>query len=156
MIWPAMFNYNSITTVGFCILFLYNRVEVQRKGGNNMELAIILGAALAFVAVACGAFGAHALKDKFTEQKYADNWETACRYMMYHAFGLLAVGIIGFVLGVSGALTAAMWCMLFGTIIFSGSLMVLSLTGIKRLGAITPIGGLFQLVAWVCVIVAVM
>lgn len=121
-----------------------------------MNVAILFGAALAFLAVACGAFGAHALKDKFSEQKYADNWETACRYMMYHALGLLAVGLIGHVVDTSGTLTAAMWCMLFGTIIFSGSLMILSLTGMKKLGAITPIGGVLQLAAWVCVILAVL
>lgn len=120
-----------------------------------MNVAIILGAALAFLAVACGAFGAHALKDKFSEQKYADNWETACRYMMYHALGLIAIGLIGFQV-TAAVLVTAMWCMLFGTIIFSGSLMILSLTGIKKLGAITPIGGLLQLAAWICVIVAVL
>lgn len=120
-----------------------------------MKLAVILGAALAFLAVACGAFGAHALKDKFKEQKYADNWETACRYLMYHALGLILVGILTHIAGESGALTAATWCMFSGTVIFSGSLWILSLTGIKKLGAITPIGGLLQLVAWICVIVAV-
>lgn len=121
-----------------------------------MELAIIFGSALAFLAVACGAFGAHALKDKFSAQKYADNWETACRYMMYHALGLLAIGMIGFEVGTLGTLTTAMWCMFIGTIIFSGSLMILSLTRIKKLGAITPIGGVLQLVAWMSVLVSVL
>ena len=120
-----------------------------------MTLAILFGAALAFLSVAFGAFGAHALKDKFSEQKYADNWETACRYMMYHALGLLAVGLIGFHVTAS-VLSTAMWCMLAGTVIFSGSLMILSLTGVKKLGAITPIGGVLQLVGWVCVVLAVL
>ena len=119
-----------------------------------MQVAIILGAAMAFLAVAFGAFGAHALKDKFKEQKYADNWETACRYFMYHALGLILIGILSNVLGGSGALTAATWCMFAGSVIFSGSLWILSLTGIRKLGAITPIGGVLQLAAWICVIVA--
>lgn len=121
-----------------------------------MKLAIILGATMAFLAVAFGAFGAHALKDKFKEQKYADNWETACRYLMYHALGLILVGLLIHSLGQSGALTAAVWCMFIGSLIFSGSLYVLSLTGIRKLGAITPIGGLLQLAAWICVIIAVL
>lgn len=120
-----------------------------------MNMAILFGATLAFLSVAFGAFGAHALKDKFSEQKYADNWETACRYMMYHALGLLAVGLIGFHV-TAGVLAVAMWCMLAGTVIFSGSLMILSLTGVKKLGAITPIGGVLQLVGWVCVVLAVL
>ena len=121
-----------------------------------MKLAIILGATMAFLAVAFGAFGAHALKDKFKEQKYADNWETACRYLMYHALGLILVGLLIHSLGQLGALMAAVWCMFIGSLIFSGSLYVLSLTGIRKLGAITPIGGLLQLAAWICVIIAVL
>lgn len=121
-----------------------------------MKLAIILGAAMAFLAVAFGAFGAHALKDKFKEQKYADNWETACRYLMYHALGLILVGLLIHTIGQSVLLTAATWCMFIGSLIFSGSLWVLSLTGIRKLGAITPIGGLLQLIAWLCVIIAVL
>ncbi len=121
-----------------------------------METAVIIGAALAFLAVACGAFGAHALKSKFTEQKYADNWETACRYLMYHALGLILIGVLTGIAGETVALSAATWLMFAGTIIFSGSLMVLSLTGIKKWGAVTPIGGLLQLAAWICVIVGIM
>ena len=120
-----------------------------------MKLAILLGAAMAFLAVAFGAFGAHALKDKFKEQKYADNWETACRYLMYHALGLILTGLLIHTIGLSSFLTAATWCMFIGSMIFSGSLYILSLTGIRKLGAITPIGGLLQLAAWICIIIAV-
>lgn len=121
-----------------------------------MEVAIILGAALAFLSVAFGAFGAHALKDKFKEAKYAENWETACRYQMYHALGLIAIGILMTVLGASGALAWATYLMFAGTIIFSGSLYILSLTGIRKLGAITPIGGLLMLAGWILVIIGVL
>jgi uncharacterized membrane protein YgdD (TMEM256/DUF423 family) len=119
-----------------------------------MQFAIILGAFFAFLAIALGAFGAHGLKDKFKEQKYADNWETGCQYFMYNALGLVLVGILHNVLGVSGTLTAAVWCMVVGGLIFSGSLWILSLTGIKKLGAITPIGGILQLTAWICVMIS--
>ena len=119
-----------------------------------MQVAIILGAAMAFLSVAFGAFGAHALKDKFKEQEYADNWEPACRYFMYHSLGLILIGILSNVLGQSGALTAATWCMFAGSIIFSGCLWILLLTGVRKLGAITPIGGLLQLAAWIRVIIA--
>ncbi|WP_332648770.1 DUF423 domain-containing protein [Lysinibacillus sp. 54212] len=119
-----------------------------------MVVAIILGAVLAFLSVAFGAFGAHALKDKFKEVRYAENWETACRYQMYHGLGLISIGILTEVLGASGALTSATYLMFAGTLIFSGSLYILSLTGIRKLGAITPIGGLLMLVAWILVIIA--
>jgi uncharacterized membrane protein YgdD (TMEM256/DUF423 family) len=121
-----------------------------------MKLAIVLGASMAFLAVTFGAFGAHALKDKFKEQKYADNWETACRYLMYHALGLILIGLLIHNIGQSGLLTAAVWCMFLGSLIFSGSLYVLSLTGIRKLGAVTPIGGLLQLAAWLFVIISVL
>ena len=119
-----------------------------------MEVAIILGASLAFISVAFGAFGAHALKDKFKEARYAENWETACRYQMYHGLGLIGIGILTDVLGASGALTWATYLMFAGTVIFSGSLYILSLTGIRKLGAVTPIGGLLMLASWVLVILA--
>lgn len=119
-----------------------------------MQVAIILGAALAFLGVTFGAFGAHALKDKFKEARYAENWETACRYQMYHALGLIGIGILTDVFGASGTLTWATYLMFAGTIIFSGSLYILSLTGIRKLGAITPIGGLLMLASWILVIIA--
>ncbi|WP_019414494.1 DUF423 domain-containing protein [Paenisporosarcina sp. TG20] len=121
-----------------------------------MPFFIIAGAVNAFIAVACGAFGAHALKEKLSE-KYLAIWETAVQYQMYHAIGLIVIGILMStnIIGNVSQLGWAGYLMLAGIIIFSGSLYVLSLSGIGILGAITPIGGVAFLTAWVLVIVAV-
>ena len=121
-----------------------------------MPFYIIAGAVNAFLAVAFGAFGAHALKEKLSE-KYLAIWETAVQYQMYHAIGLIVIGIL-MSTSIIGHVSQLSWAgnlMLAGIIIFSGSLYVLSLSGIGVLGAITPIGGVAFLAAWVMVIVAV-
>ncbi|MFJ7367935.1 DUF423 domain-containing protein [Lysinibacillus sp. NPDC098008] len=121
-----------------------------------MELFLALGAVLAGLGVVLGAFGAHALKGKFASPHYAAIWETAVQYQMYHALGIIAVGIVSSdtLLGSSSLLTWAVYCMLVGIIFFSGSLYVLAVTGVKKLGAITPIGGLLFIIAWVLVVIA--
>jgi len=121
-----------------------------------MPFFIIAGAINAFLAVAFGAFGAHALKEKLSE-KYLAIWETAVQYQMYHAIGLIVIGILmsASIIGNVSQLNWAGYLMLAGIVIFSGSLYVLSLSGIGVLGAITPIGGVLFLAAWVLVIVAV-
>ncbi|MBU0903566.1 MAG: DUF423 domain-containing protein [Planococcaceae bacterium] len=121
-----------------------------------MPFFIIAGAINAFLAVAFGAFGAHALKEKLSE-KYLAIWETAVQYQMYHAIGLIVIGILmsPSIIGHVSQLSWAGYLMLAGIVIFSGSLYVLSLSGIGILGAITPIGGVAFLIAWVLVIVAV-
>lgn len=120
-----------------------------------MKFFIIAGAINAFISVALGAFGAHGLKDKLPE-KYLAIWETAVQYQMVHALGLLAIGILmsKVLIGPISQLNTAGYFMLAGIILFSGSLYVLSLTKIGILGAITPIGGVAFLVAWVMVIIA--
>lgn len=120
-----------------------------------MPFFIIAGAINAFLAVAFGAFGAHALKEKLSE-KYLAIWETAVQYQMYHAIGLIVIGILMStnIIGNVSQLSWAGYLMLAGIVIFSGSLYVLSLSGIGVLGAITPIGGVAFLAAWVLVIVA--
>jgi uncharacterized membrane protein YgdD (TMEM256/DUF423 family) len=121
-----------------------------------MPFFIIAGAINAFLAVAFGAFGAHALKEKLSE-KYLAIWETAVQYQMYHAIGLMVIGILmsTSIIGNVAQLSWAGYLMLAGIIVFSGSLYVLSLSGIGILGAITPIGGVMFLGAWIMVIVAV-
>lgn len=121
-----------------------------------MPFFIIAGAINAFIAVAFGAFGAHALKEKLSE-KYLAIWETAVQYQMYHAIGLIVIGILMStnIIGNVSQLNWAGYLMLAGIVIFSGSLYILSLSGIGVLGAITPIGGVAFLVAWVLVIIAV-
>ena len=117
-----------------------------------MKLFIIIGAINAMIAVAAGAFGAHGLENKLTA-KYLDIWEKATTYQMYHALGLILIGII------SGTTTASLnvagWLMTFGIVFFSGSLYILAVTQIKILGAITPIGGVLFIVSWVLLVIAV-
>jgi uncharacterized membrane protein YgdD (TMEM256/DUF423 family) len=113
-----------------------------------------IGAAWGFLAVAMGAFGAHGLKDRLTALDQTANFHTAAQYHMYIALAMVAVGLLQ-VMGRSGtALTVAGWSFLIGSVIFSGSLYVLSLTGLRWLGAITPIGGVAILVGWAALAVA--
>ncbi|MGE7603815.1 DUF423 domain-containing protein [Peribacillus sp. NPDC097675] len=117
-----------------------------------MKLFIILGAVHAFLAVALGAFGAHGLEGKIPD-KYLETWNTAVDYQMFHAAGLLVIGLLAGKIS-SPLINWSGWLMFIGIIIFSGSLFVLSVTQIKVLGAITPIGGVSFLVAWVLMIIA--
>lgn len=120
-----------------------------------VKLFIIAGAINGFLAVAFGAFGAHALKERLSE-KYLAIWETAVQYQMFHALALIAVGILmsSKLIGPVSSLNTAGYLIVAGIILFSGSLYVLSLTGIGVLGAITPIGGVAFLVGWIMIIVA--
>src|SRR3954463_13030943 len=103
------------------------------------------GAINAFLAVAAGAFGAHGLKARISADMLAV-FETGARYHMYHALGLLAVAWLSATRGVSANVAGA--CMLAGIVLFSGSLYALALSGVRALGAITPLGGLAFLVGW--------
>lgn len=120
------------------------------------KLFVILGAANAFLSIALGAFGAHGLKDKLSAH-YMDIYHTGVQYHMMHALGLILIGILSekFVATQVGLIGWAGWLMFAGIIVFSGSLYILSITGVKVLGAITPIGGILFLLSWVLVIVAV-
>jgi uncharacterized membrane protein YgdD (TMEM256/DUF423 family) len=115
--------------------------------GEDMERTFFsIGAFSAFVAVAAGAFGAHGLRGRLSPEMLAV-FETAVRYQMYHAFGILAAGWAasrwpGRLIRTGG------WLFVGGTVVFSGSLYVLSLSGERRFGAITPIGGLAFLTGW--------
>jgi uncharacterized membrane protein YgdD (TMEM256/DUF423 family) len=108
-----------------------------------------LGAASAFVAVAAGAFAAHALRDRLSADMLG-TWQTAAAYQMYHALVLLAVGIVLGRFSSEGPpwLTAAGWFFLAGTVLFSGSLYALALSGVTWLGAVTPLGGVAFLLGW--------
>ncbi|WML24444.1 DUF423 domain-containing protein [Neobacillus sp. OS1-33] len=118
-----------------------------------MKAFIIIGAINAFIAVALGAFGAHGLKDKL-DAYYLDIWKTGVTYQMFHAIGIMIIGLlIEKVAAASPQFTWAGWLMLAGIIFFSGSLYVLSLTKIGILGAITPIGGVCFLAAWILIVV---
>jgi uncharacterized membrane protein YgdD (TMEM256/DUF423 family) len=110
------------------------------------RLFVILGALSAGMAVALGAFAAHGLRGRLSADLLA-TFEVGARYQMYHALGLLAAGW-AISRWPGGAVTAAGWLFLAGTLVFSGSLYLLSLTGQKWLGAITPIGGAALLAGW--------
>jgi uncharacterized membrane protein YgdD (TMEM256/DUF423 family) len=97
--------------------------------------------------VAAGAFGAHALKARLSADLLAI-FETGARYQMYHSLGLIAVGLLASSRP-SGLLDGAGWAMLVGIVLFSGSLYALALSGVRALGAITPLGGVGFLVGWV-------
>jgi len=109
------------------------------------------GALLAAAAVAAGAFGAHALRDRLSPGDLA-TFETAARYQMYHALGLVAVALLS-ARGTAGVNPAG-WCFLAGIALFSGSLYLLTLAGLRWMGAITPLGGVAFIVGWFLLAVA--
>lgn len=115
-----------------------------------MKNWIILGAALAALAVILGAFGAHGLKTKVTPE-YLAIFETGVRYHMYHALGLILIGILGFHFGEELIHLPALFISL-GILIFSGSLYILVFTGVGWLGAVTPLGGLAFIAGWVLLV----
>ena len=117
-----------------------------------MKVFIIVGAINAFLAVALGAFGAHGLANRL-EPKYLEIWKTGVTYQMFHATGLLVIGLLLGRVAASSLFTWSGWLMLVGIIFFSGSLYILSLTKVGILGAITPIGGVCFLAAWILMVV---
>jgi uncharacterized membrane protein YgdD (TMEM256/DUF423 family) len=120
----------------------------------NARTWLQVGAMWGFLAVAMGAFGAHGLKERLESLGQAANFQTAAHYHMYCALALLAVGLLA-LHGPSGPYVGvAGWSLLLGSLIFSGSLYLLSATGLKWLGAITPIGGVLILVGWAALAVA--
>jgi uncharacterized membrane protein YgdD (TMEM256/DUF423 family) len=111
---------------------------------------VLFGSISAFIAVAAGAFGAHTLKTRLTPDHLAA-FETAVRYQMYHALALFVAASLtqrGWRLA-----PLAGWLFVLGTLLFSGSLYLIALTGISRFGMITPFGGLGFLAGWLCLIV---
>ena len=113
------------------------------------NIFIFIAAISGFLSVALGAFGAHALKSRL-DSHYLDVWSTAVSYQMYHSLALLCVALLLMKWPDTRALNVSGYGFCIGMLIFSGSLYLLCLTGIKWLGAITPIGGVAFLIAWVC------
>ncbi len=111
------------------------------------RLALLLAALLMFVAVALGAFGAHALKSRLEPDLLA-TWQTAVLYHALHALGLFGVGLLMLHWPERVDLAVVGWLMIAGIALFSGSLYALALTGNRGLGAITPFGGIAFLAAW--------
>ena len=106
---------------------------------------IISGSISALLAVALGAFAAHGLKQHLDEYELGI-WQTAVDYQMTHSLGLILIGLLAKSFSIN--LNKPGFIMLTGILIFSGSLYALSLSGIKTLGMITPIGGMCFLIAW--------
>jgi len=119
------------------------------------NLFIAIAAVNGFVAVACGAFAAHGLRARLPADLLAI-FQTGVQYQMYHALALLAVGLLSLHMGSSGLLRASGWLFLVGIVIFSGSLYILALSGVRWLGAITPIGGVAFLAGWLLLLAAVL
>ncbi len=111
-----------------------------------VRVFLVLAAASGFIAVAAGAFGAHALKARLAPDLLAV-FDTAVRYQMFHVVGLIAVAWLA-ARSSSAMLIASGWCFIAGTALFSGSLYLLALTGARWLGAITPVGGVLFLAGW--------
>lgn len=112
------------------------------------RLFLLLGAANGFLAVAFGAFGAHGLEDRLSPEQLAV-YGTGVEYHTTHALGLLAVGIIAHWLPNAATLRWAGWLFLLGIVLFSGSLYLLSVTGLSWLGMVTPFGGTAFLAGWI-------
>jgi uncharacterized membrane protein YgdD (TMEM256/DUF423 family) len=108
----------------------------------------LLGAVSAFVGVAAGAFGAHGLKSRLSVEMLSV-FEVGVRYQMYHAFALMAAAW-AYAKWPSSIVTAGGWLFAIGTVLFSGSLYLLSVSGVRWLGVITPLGGIAFLAGWVC------
>jgi uncharacterized membrane protein YgdD (TMEM256/DUF423 family) len=122
--------------------------QARQMGNLSQRLTIHpgkVGAVLALLAVAFGAFGAHALREIVTPERL-QTFETGVRYQMYHALALLVMSVLPL------KHYWAAWLLLIGTLIFSGSLYLLVLTGIGVFGAITPLGGVLQIIGWVLLI----
>ena len=111
-----------------------------------MERILTIGALLALAGVAAGAFGAHSLRGILPESMM-DVFETGVRYHQIHALGMLIAGLSGTLFRHQGFARAG-WMFLAGIVIFSGSLYILALSGIRSLGILTPFGGLAFLIGW--------
>ena len=116
-----------------------------------LQLAALFGG----LGVAIGAFGAHALHDMLAKASRLETFETAVRYQFYHVLALLAVGVLWTARPELRTLGTTGWLWLGGIVIFSGSLYTLCFTGITKLGAVAPLGGLLLMAGWLSLALAV-
>lgn len=120
----------------------------------NIRNTLLAGSALGLLGVALGAFGAHALKHILTASGRLETFELAIRYQFYHAFALLITGLLQQIFS-HGLLRYASISFLAGTVLFSGSLYLLSLTQVSSFGIITPFGGLLLLAGWIMLMIGI-
>jgi uncharacterized membrane protein YgdD (TMEM256/DUF423 family) len=125
---------------------------VIKRGKMKNKTILLAGAVFMALAVLLGAFGAHALKNSLTPEMLAV-YKTGVEYQFYHALGLLLIGLTGFHID-SKWLRRSGLLLTLGILLFSGSLYILALTGIKVIGAITPIGGVAFVLGWVFLAIA--
>ena len=118
------------------------------------KVFLILGSCFAGLAVAFGAFGAHALKSVLAATNRMETFETGVKYLFYHAIALIVLGLLMQKFD-HRLFTVAGYGFTAGIILFSGSLFVLSLTGITKWGAVTPLGGVAFLIGWITFIIAI-
>jgi uncharacterized membrane protein YgdD (TMEM256/DUF423 family) len=120
-----------------------------------MSKLLLLSAAISgFIAVALGAFGAHGLKARLSTDLMTV-YQTGVQYHFYHSFALLAAGLLLLHYPHANSFKFSGLVFLFGTLIFSGSLYLLAFTGIRWLGAITPIGGVLLLLGWAALAIGI-
>lgn len=116
-----------------------------------LQLAALFGG----LGVAIGAFGAHALREMLERSGRFDTFETAVRYQFYHVLALLAIGVLWTARPELRTLGTTGWLWLGGILVFSGSLYALCFTGVTKLGAVAPVGGLLFLAGWLSLFLAV-
>lgn len=114
----------------------------------NKRAVILVSSVFGLTGVAIGAFGAHALRDMLISNGYIETFKTASFYHISHALALLVIGVM-MVTNQSAWLRRSATFFSFGIVLFSGSLYLLSISGIRWIGAITPLGGLSLMVGWV-------
>jgi len=121
---------------------------------QTAKVFLILGGFNAALVVLLGAFGAHGLKARMTTEMLAV-YQTGVHYHLFHALGLVALGLVATQISDSAYLRWSAWLMLVGIILFSGSLYVLSVSGLHWLGMITPFGGISFIAAWILFVIAI-
>ena len=119
------------------------------------KLFLALGCINAMLVVLIGAFGAHGLKARLTVENMAV-FQTGVQYHFYHAVGLILLGLIALQIPITPYLRWSGWLMLVGIVLFSGSLYALSITNIRWLGMITPLGGTAFIIAWLLLTIGIM
>jgi len=118
------------------------------------KLFLLLGGINAALVVILGAFGAHTLKARLSEEMLAV-YQTGVHYHLFHALGLLVIGLVATQIPAATYLKWSGWLMLAGIVLFSGSLYILSISGLRWLGAVTPFGGVAFIAAWILFVIAV-
>lgn len=118
-----------------------------------MQTLVVLGSIMMFLSVALGAFGAHALKRKLSADMIKI-YETGVQYHIAHGLGIVLLGLFADRLTSTSLVMTSGWLLFAGIILFSGSLYILSVTGVRKWGAVTPIGGVAFLAGWLTLLFA--